>query len=64
MFLFADKGVPVIHLLDIAKFSDKYDLPVAPDPLPEPGTGNMFKNERYNITVASIALAILERITE
>ena len=59
MFLFAERGIPIIHLLDIAKFSEKYDLPVAPDPLPEPGTGNMFRNERYNITVTSIALAIL-----
>ncbi|MDO9576680.1 MAG: poly-gamma-glutamate system protein [Candidatus Cloacimonadales bacterium] len=59
MFLFADRGIPIIHLLDITKFSEDYELPVAPDPLPEPGTGNMFKNERYNITVASIALGIL-----
>jgi poly-gamma-glutamate system protein len=59
MFLFADRGVPIIHLLDIAKYSDQYDLPPAPDPLPKPGTGNMFKNERYNITIASIALFIL-----
>ncbi len=59
MFLFADRGVPIIHLLDITKFSEDYELPAAPEPLPEPGTGNMFKNERYNITAASIALAIL-----
>jgi poly-gamma-glutamate system protein len=59
MFLFAEKDIPIVHLLDITKFSDSYDLPVAPDPLPEPGTGNMFKNEKYNITIASIAMAIL-----
>ena len=59
MFLFADQGVPVAHLLDITKFSENYELPVAPDPLPEPGTGSMFRDERYNITVASIALAAL-----
>ena len=59
MFLFADRGVPIIHLLDIPKYSEMYELPVAPSPLPEPGTGTMFKNERYNITIASIALALL-----
>lgn len=59
MFLFADRGVPIAHLLDITKISDMYDLPEAPDPLPEPGTGSMFKDERYNIKIASIASIIL-----
>lgn len=59
MFHFADRGVPIVHLLDINRFADQYDLPREPDPLPEPGTGNMFKNEKYNISIASIALALL-----
>ncbi|MCF7793332.1 MAG: poly-gamma-glutamate system protein [Candidatus Cloacimonetes bacterium] len=59
MFLMADKKIPVLHLLDISRFARTYDLPDAPDPLPEPGTGNMFKDEIYNVTIASIALAIL-----
>lgn len=59
MFLMADRGVPVVHLLDISRFARSYDLPDAPDPLPEPGTGNMFKDEIYNVTIATIALVIL-----
>ncbi|HPR18666.1 MAG TPA: poly-gamma-glutamate system protein [Candidatus Cloacimonadota bacterium] len=59
MFLFAEQGIPVIHLLDIGKFARNYDLPVAPDPIPEPGTGSMFKAEIYNVTNAYISLAIL-----
>ena len=37
MLLFADEGVPVIHLLDITKLAEDKLLPIAPDPLPEPG---------------------------
>jgi len=59
MFLFAEKGVPVIHLLDVRKLSEDYNLPISPVPLPEPGTGQMFLEERYNLTIASVALAIL-----
>ncbi len=59
MFLFAEQGVPVIHLLDIRKLAEEYNLPISPVPLPAPGTGQMFLEERYNLTVASIALAVL-----
>ena len=59
MFLFAEKGVPVIHLLDVRTLAEEYNLPISPVPLPEPGTGEMFLEERYNLTVTSIALAIL-----
>ena len=59
MFLFAEKGVPVIHLLDVRAIAEEYDLPVSPVPLPEPGTGAMFLEERYNLTITAIALAIL-----
>lgn len=59
MFLMADRGTPVLHLLDIARFASDYDLPDAPDPLPEPGTGSMFKDEIYNVSIAAIALAVL-----
>jgi len=59
MFLFADEGDPIIHLLDIEALAEKYGLPLAPDPIPEPGSGKMFLDERYNLTITSIALAIL-----
>jgi hypothetical protein len=59
MFLFADKGVPILHLLDIEKISEKYDLPVAPEILPNPGEGSVFVSVRYNIQYAVISLIIL-----
>ncbi len=59
MLLFADEGVPVIHLLDITKLAEDKLLPIAPDPLPEPGNGSMFEDEKYNLTIATIAFVIL-----
>lgn len=59
MFLFAEKGVPIIHLLDIPKIAEIYDLPIAPVPLPEPGIGKVFVEEHYSTTVAAISLAIM-----
>lgn len=59
MFLFAEKGIPIIHLLDIRGFAEKYEFPTAPDPIPQPGEGSMYLDERYNITITVIALVIL-----
>ena len=59
MFLFAEKGVPIIHLLDILDVAEDYELPIAPEPLPKPGTGRVFEDERYNMTIAAIALVIM-----
>jgi len=59
MFLFAEKNIPIIHLLDIEKFAEMNELPISPVPLPEPGKDKFFVNERYNTTITVIALAIL-----
>jgi len=36
LFLHAEMGVPILHLLDIEKLAEIYELPIAPDPIPEP----------------------------
>jgi poly-gamma-glutamate system protein len=59
MFLFADKGIPILHLLDIEQISEKYELPISPEILPAPGEGSVFVSVRYNITFAIISLIIL-----
>ena len=59
MLLFADVGIPVIHLLDITRLAENEGLPIAPDPLPEPGNGSMFADEKYNLTVTTISFVIL-----
>ncbi len=59
MLLFADKGVPIVHILDIDKFAENLKFPIAPVPLPKPGKGSMFEIEKYNVTMAAIAFIIL-----
>jgi poly-gamma-glutamate system protein len=59
MFLYAEKKVPIVHLLDIEKIAEKYELPIAPVPLPNIGEGMMFVKAHYNIVITIIALAIL-----
>lgn len=59
MFLFADKKVPVIHILDVLDFARKYKMPIVPDEMPSPGEGTIFLDPRYNTTYAAISLFIL-----
>lgn len=59
MFRFAEQGTPIIHLSDFVKLAHKYSLPEAPVPLPDPGVGKVFVDERYNVTIAIISLIIL-----
>ena len=59
MLLFADEGIPVIHLLDVTRLAEEKVLPLAPDPLPEPGNGSMFENEKYNLTITGISFVVL-----
>lgn len=53
------KGVPIIHLLNINQLLAKYDMPLNPVPLPEPGEGGIFVQKKYNLIVTAIATAIL-----
>ncbi len=58
MMQFAET-MPVIHLYDIAKLAERYDLPIDPEPLPQVGSGSIFESKRRNVTVAAIALAVI-----
>jgi poly-gamma-glutamate system protein len=53
------KGIPIIHVLNIEQLLTKYGLPVNPVPLPDPGEGGIFIQKKYNVIVASIATFIL-----
>ena len=47
----AEDQIPFIHLLNITNLAVKYGLPVSPVPLPEPGEGEIFIQEQYNVTL-------------
>lgn len=53
------KGIPILHLLNIRKLLAEYDLPYSPVPLPAPGDGGIFTQEKYSMLVTSIATIIL-----
>lgn len=56
--LFGNK-IPVIHLLNIDRLRRYYDLPLAPNPLPQVGVGKVFFEERYDLKIAWISLVII-----
>jgi len=59
MMLFARKNVPILHILRILKLAKDFDLPVAPDNLPQPGEGKIFSNKIHNTLVTFICLFVL-----
>lgn len=57
--ILADRRIPVIHLLQLAQFAEKYKLPVEANPAPEIGKGLVFIQEKYSITTTLIYTIIL-----
>ncbi|MCK9399394.1 MAG: poly-gamma-glutamate system protein [Bacteroidales bacterium] len=53
------KGIPIIHILNLDQILAKYGLPVNPVPLPDPGEGGIFIQKKYNVVVTAFATLIL-----
>jgi len=51
--------IPVIHLANIDRLIRLYKLPLAPNPLPEAGTGAIFFKEKYDLRVTIASLVII-----
>ena len=58
MILMAERGVPVIHLLDMQDLARESGLPVAPDWRPAPGEGEVFVKESYRLALAAPFLVL------
>ncbi|HPD72819.1 MAG TPA: poly-gamma-glutamate system protein [Candidatus Krumholzibacteria bacterium] len=56
LILFAEKGVPVVHMLRLSAIAREEGLPVAPDYLPLPGEGEIFVRQMYRFP---LTLAVL-----
>jgi len=56
---FADEGVPIVHIYDVAVMADEYDLPVAHLPLPKVGVGTVYEHQRYNLIVVTICCILM-----
>jgi len=48
IFEYQNRGIPVIHLLNIRDLALKEGLPIDPIPLPEPGEGGVYQRVVYN----------------
>lgn len=59
IFRMGEKGVPVIHLLNIKKITLEYGLPIDPIPLPPVPDGRVMKRGEYSLTLALSGLFIL-----
>ncbi|HPE56470.1 MAG TPA: poly-gamma-glutamate system protein [Bacteroidales bacterium] len=53
------RGMPIIHLLNINQLIQKYNLQSRIVPLPEPGEGGIFVQKKYNIVVTAVATLIM-----
>ncbi len=58
MILMAERGVPVVHLLDLLDLARENGLPVAPIPLPEVGEGEIFTHTQYHAAGVSLVLCV------
>lgn len=58
MVLFAEQGVPVVHLLNVTRLAEDNGLPVAPDFLPQPGEGPLFERQMYSLPLAAAMLVV------
>ena len=59
---FLERGIPVIHLLDLRELTLRYGLPFDPLPLPEPGTGRLYREtvpSRWFVATFLLAQALL-----
>ena len=55
----AERRIPVIHLLQVDEFAERYGLPVEVTPAPEVGEGPVFVQERYSITTTVVYTVVL-----
>jgi poly-gamma-glutamate system protein len=53
------RGIPIIHLYNVQQIGALYGLPSEPVPLPEPGSGGVFSQKRYNVPVTLAAAVVL-----
>ena len=54
--LMAERNVPIIHLLEVNRIAEKYDLSIEPTPLPEIGQGKIFSELIYSLPLATTLL--------
>jgi hypothetical protein len=59
MARFAERGVPVIHLIQLDYLAERYGLPIQPQTMPPAGEGTVFQRNVYNRWLAGGALLVM-----
>lgn len=54
--LYLEKGLPVIHLLNMKTLLPSYGLPFDPSPVPKAGEGGVYYTWHYNLPLAGLLL--------
>lgn len=53
------EAIPIIHLLNVSQLTADFGLPDSPVPLPDPGEGGIFVQEKYSIWITALATIVL-----
>ena len=56
---FIKENIPGLHILNIKPLTEQFNMPFAPIPIPEIGSGSLYAKERYNLTIAGICLMLV-----
>lgn len=59
MSRFITEGVPVIHLVEVNKLAEKYEMPLSPHMTPPPGESSVFAKTGYSRWLAATVLVII-----
>lgn len=54
--LMAEGSIPILHLFEVDRLAEKFDLPLAPTPLPTIGEGKLFSEPRYSLSLTFVLL--------
>jgi poly-gamma-glutamate system protein len=58
LHIYAQRGLPVIHVLNIESIARTYGLPLIPERMPPVGQGRIFYEEAYDLRFVAPALAL------
>jgi poly-gamma-glutamate system protein len=59
VFHMAQMKVPIIHLLQLNTLMNRYNIPYEPMPIPEVGSGGLYRTQKYDLRVTGICLAVI-----
>ena len=55
---YLNKGIPIIHMLNLKSIAIKYDLPYDPTTIPTVGSGNVYFEKDYRLSIPIIATIV------